>query len=244
MRPWQLTVLVLCGCVLLLSLATVIYRVGDAADRSVEKTPGLFSSFSVALAAVAADTCTTQRRLVEAIERVSTAAAGAMDRTALAAERNLDRIGKRFSRLAGVMEGGVDRLSSEGSLALAEARMLLESTRLRTLPAVEQSVNETVRVMASARGLIDQARAELSGISGEVKTAVAGVRPLLDASTTLLGTVDGIAVQGEKIAESGANVAAHYEKMILHPSTGQKIKGWLQLFFSGVTVWANSKILF
>ncbi len=244
MKPWMYTVLTISACSLILAAAVGIYRVMDAADRSVERTPGLFTAFQSSLTAVAIDTAATQVRLVAALERVSVSASGAMDRTARAAERALGRIATRFDRLADNLERAVDTISCEVPPLLRESTALVRSTREDLIPAGVAVLDGAAETLASARGIAEQARIELAASGAEVRQAVAGVRPLLDASTSLVCTVDGIAAQGERIAESGANVAAHYEQMILHPTWSQRAKGWFQMLLAGFTVAANSKILF
>jgi hypothetical protein len=164
----------------------------------------------------------TMERLLSSLERTTRASEMALARSAVAVEsvtrEASDTVADMRMRLIPAVEG-----------AICEA-----STALRGVGPV---LAEATATIAAVRPVLDTARAGVEGIATESRAAVADTRTILRSTDAVVGSLGAI-------AQSGAAVAAHYEKMILHPSWSQRLKGVLQLVLSGFTVWGNAKLIF
>ena len=169
---------------------------------------------------------------VEMQARIIDSLTGSMDRMSTAAAMAVRRAADRLDRLADTMEAAACSTAAGTDQVLDEAAVTIRAVRQDLIPA-------SVAVLDGAARTVDQAREELAAAGAEMRLAVAGVRPVLDNAADLVGTVNGIAVQGEQIAASGANVAAHYEQIITHPTKGQTVRGWVKLIFASLPAIGN-----
>lgn len=232
---------------LLVVLIAVVWFIGTALERATNEARDLAHQSKLLVMSTRGLTFDIRKNITTNVEmqaRIIDSLTGSMDRMSTAAAMAVRRAADRLDRLADTMEAAACSTAAGTDQVLDEAAVTIRAVRAELLPSTVEVLDGAVRTLASARGVADQARAELEASGREIRQAVGGVRPMLDATTGLIETGNGIAKQGERGATSAANVFEHYEKMILHPSTGQKIKGWLQLFLSGMTVWANSKTIF
>ncbi len=125
-----------------------------------------------------------------------------------------------------------------------ELRDLIVDIRGELVPRVCNTLDSTTSAIDEVAPTLTVTRENIQRIGTRVDYELQGVKPILDNTAVLIETVNGIAVQGERIVANGADVTDHYKKMLLHPTIGQRIKGWVQLGMAVMTAWANTKILF
>lgn len=243
MKTWMWGILALCGCAFLVIVSIVVYRVGDSTDRSVEQGPQLASFFKEAvqktLVKFLEDSAANQKALVESFDRVSRASAEAMDRLSIAGAEAIERAVARLDRLADILEAAARSTAAGADKMLQESAATIRAVRTDLVSAGVAALNGATDTLAATRGVADQARAELASTGAEARQAIAGVRPMLDATTGLITTGDGIAQQGQRGATSLANVIEHYEQIITHPTKGQTVRGWIKLIFASLPAIGN-----
>lgn len=240
MKTWMFAVLTICGAAFLLATAWGVVGLLDSADRVVNQGRLMMESIrgtTMQVHKMTQDAVTNQKTLVEAIDRLSKGAAVSMDRMAISAVATLDRLATRLEKVAVSLEAAINRTADGVEPVLREAAATVRAVREEVIPEVRATVAGVRPVLDETCAAVRELRTGIAGISAETQGAIADIRPVL-AST------DFVVSQIGEIAESGSNVAKHYEKMILHPSLSQRAKGWLQLILSGFTLWGNAKIAF
>lgn len=236
MSRWAITVMCLAATAALVACAFAVVRVGNAAESAIAEARETMHQARLALGSLRGLTFDLRKNWTANTElqsRATKQAAEALERIVVATELTLTR----FS-------GSVAALGRVASETLSEAKIRLIPAaegvlcEMRDAAAgVRPVLDETRASVAEIRPVLDSTRQAVDGIGAETQAAIAEVRPVLQSTDAVVRSLGGI-------SESGANIAKHYEKLILHPSFWQRFRGWLSLGANALTAFAGSKIAF
>lgn len=121
--------------------------------------------------------------------------------------------------------------------ATAQAAVEFGNTNVAVRKAVEDVSKETCGAIAEVKPVLQATERSITKIGDETAETVASVQPVME-------NVNGVMGNFNSVSKRADNVAAHYEKLILHPDWKQKLKGVFQMILSGFNVWADAKVLF
>ena len=216
--------------------AYAVIRVGAAAESAIAETRETMHQARLALGSLRGLTFDLRKNWTSNTDlqtQVTERALAALERTTRATEQAMSRAAKAVESLAAEASGALS--DARGRLIPAAEGVLLEVQA--AVAGVRPVLDETRETVAQVRPVLDSTRQAIDGIGAETQATVAEVRPVLRSTDAVVRSVAGIAASGER-------VAAHYEKLITHPTWRQRAKGYLQLVLSAFNLWGNARIIF
>lgn len=236
MSRWLTYAVLLAATAALGASAYAIVRVGAAAESAIAETRETMHQARLALGSVRGLTFDLRKNWTANTElqsRATKQAAESLERIVRATEMTL----ARFSdSMAGVGRAAEETLSEAKLRLIPAAEGVLREVQ-SAAAGVRPVLDETRATVAAARPVLDSTRAAVDGVAAETRATIAEVRPVLQSTDQVVCAVG-------QIADSGARVAEHYERLITRPTWKQRAKGYIQLILSAFNLWGNARLAF